>query len=183
MLSSPSQRVPMRVFPLINGCCQGARRVINSARPHTFQLIVEGKSLLLAAPNEYVASEWLQELVHAASGVGYLYFAIYFVCNGLIRNYHSFWVDYIFFCVIFQMYNTYKEKNQTQSCSLLMTSEHVLTVRETFPNILNNVLTSCNQHEPIKETQALSCASIVDLTSFRLPSAEQSWCILVSVSR
>lgn len=102
MLSSPSQRVPMRVFPLINGCCQGARRVINSARPHTFQLIVEGKSLLLAAPNEYVASEWLQELVHAASGVGYLYFAIYFVCNGLIRNYHSFWVDYIFFVLFFR---------------------------------------------------------------------------------
>ncbi|XP_072376863.1 uncharacterized protein prd1 [Diabrotica undecimpunctata] len=144
MLSSPSQRVPMRVFPLINGSCHGARRVINSARPHTFQVIVEGKSLLLAAPNEYVASEWLQELVHAASGV----------------------------------YNHHKERNPTQSCSLLMTSEHILTVREAFPNILNSLLTSRSHHEPIKGTQALSCASIVDLTAFRLPSAEQSWCIL-----
>lgn len=72
MLSSASQRVPMRVFPLINGSCQGARRIFNSHRPHTFQLIVEGKSLLLAAPDEYVASEWLQELVHAASGVSNL---------------------------------------------------------------------------------------------------------------
>lgn len=69
VLSSASQRVPMRVFPLINGSCQGARRVLNSVRPHTFQLIIEGKTLLLAAPDEYVASEWLQELVHAASGV------------------------------------------------------------------------------------------------------------------
>lgn len=59
----------MRVFPLINGACQGARRVFSSHRPHTFQLIVEGKALRLAAPDEYVASEWLQELIHAASGV------------------------------------------------------------------------------------------------------------------
>ncbi|XP_056631113.1 uncharacterized protein LOC130441444 [Diorhabda sublineata] len=144
MLSSPSQRVPMRVFPLINGSCQGARRVPNSARPHTFQVIVEGKSLLLAAPNEYVASEWLQELVHAASG----------------------------------MYSHQREKNPTQSCSLLMTSEHILTVREAFPIMLNSLLTTRSLHEPIKGTQALSCASIVNLTAFRLPSAEQSWCIL-----
>lgn len=69
MLSSASQRVPMRVFPLINGSCQGARRVYNCPRPHTFQLIIEGKNLHLAAPDEYVASDWLQCLVHAASGV------------------------------------------------------------------------------------------------------------------
>lgn len=79
MLSSASQRVPMRVFPLINGSCQGARRVIHSIRPHTFQLIIEGKTLLLAAPDEYVASEWLQELVHAASGVSiFRYYIIIF---------------------------------------------------------------------------------------------------------
>lgn len=59
----------MQVFPLINGSCQGAQRVVNSVRPHTFQLLIEGKTLLLAAPDEYVASEWLQELIHAASGV------------------------------------------------------------------------------------------------------------------
>ncbi|CAG9853881.1 unnamed protein product [Phyllotreta striolata] len=144
MLSSPSQRVPMRVFPLINGACQGARRVVNSARPHTFQLIIEGKSLLLAAPNEYVASEWLQELVRAASG----------------------------------MYNSYKEKIPTQSCSLMITSEHVLTVREAFPAILNGPSISCDQQNAVKSAQALSCASIVDLMAFRLPSTEQSWCLL-----
>ncbi|XP_050309499.1 uncharacterized protein LOC126745604 isoform X2 [Anthonomus grandis grandis] len=143
MLSSVSQRVPMRVFPLINGACQGARRVFNTHRPHTFQLIIEGNGLLLAAPDEYVASEWLQELIHAASGV-----------------------------------YGYKDRNITQSCSLLMTSEHVLTVREAFPCTISSLLPPRGQHEPIKGPQALSCAAISDLVSFRLPSAEQSWCIL-----
>lgn len=69
MLSSPSHRVPMRVLPLINGACQGARRIYNYPRPHTFQLIIGGTVLHLAAPDEYVASDWLQSLVHAASGV------------------------------------------------------------------------------------------------------------------
>ncbi|ENN77317.1 hypothetical protein YQE_06143, partial [Dendroctonus ponderosae] len=144
MLSSVSQRVPMRVFPLMNGACQGARRVFNSHRPHTFQLIVEGNSLLLAAPDEYVASEWLQELIHAASGI----------------------------------YNNYKDKNATQSCSLLMTSDHILTVREAFPCSINSLLPAKTRHEPIKGPQALSCAAITDLIAFRLPSAEQSWCVL-----
>ncbi|KAG5888921.1 hypothetical protein JTB14_019417 [Gonioctena quinquepunctata] len=144
MLSSPSQRVPMRVFPLINGSCHGARRVFNNPRPHTFQIIVDGKSLLLAAPDEYVTSEWLQELVHAASGT----------------------------------YNQQRERNPTQACSLLLTSDHILTVREVFPYTINFATASMRQHEPEKGIQALSCASIVDLTSFRLPSAEQSWCIL-----
>nr|CAH7761794.1 unnamed protein product [Callosobruchus chinensis] len=143
MLSSVSQRVPMRVFPLINGSCQGARRVFNSVRPHTFQLIVEGKSLLLAAPDEYVASEWLQELIHAASGA-----------------------------------YTNREKDPTQACTLLMTSEHILTVREAFSFTVTTLLPPRSKHDPIKGAQALSCACIVDLTSFRLPSAEQSWCIL-----
>ncbi|XP_044266203.1 uncharacterized protein LOC123012390 [Tribolium madens] len=143
MLSSASQRVPMRVFPLINGSCQGARRVFNCPRPHTFQLIVEGKSLHLAAPDEYVASDWLQYLVHAASG-GY----------------------------------NQKEKMLTQSCSLLMTSDHILTVREAFPCTVSSLLPPKNQHQPIKGPQVLSCAAISDLVAFRLPSAEQSWCVL-----
>lgn len=73
MLSSPSYKVPMKVFPLINGACQGARRMHHYPRPHTFQIIVEGIILYLAAPDEYVASEWLQALVHAASGVRLLF--------------------------------------------------------------------------------------------------------------
>lgn len=145
MLSSPSHRVPMRVLPLINGACQGASRVYNCPRPHTFQLIVGSVNLHLAAPDEYVASEWLQALVHAASGT-----------------------------------NNHREKVVAQSCSLLMTSEHILTVREAFPCTLS-LPQYMKPHNPIKGTQTLSCAAISDITAFRLPSAEHSWCILVSL--
>lgn len=143
MLSSPSHRVPMRVLPLLNGACQGASRVLNCPRPHTFQLIVGDINLHLAAPDEYVASEWLQVLVHAASGT----------------------------------YN-YREKNLSQNCTLLMTYDHILMVREAFPCTLN-FAKHMRSHNPIKGTQALSCAAISDITAFRLPSAEHSWCILV----
>ncbi|KAL3283510.1 hypothetical protein HHI36_006649 [Cryptolaemus montrouzieri] len=142
MLSSASHRIPMKVYPLINGACHGARRIPTSPRPHTFQIIVDGKSLQLAAPDEYVASEWLQALIHAANGS---------------------------YC---------KEKMVTQSCSLLMTTDHILTVREAFPCTVRSLLPDNNSHDPIKGPQALSCAAILDLVSFRLPSAEQSWCIL-----
>lgn len=72
MLSSPSHRLPMRVLPLINGACQGARRVYNCSRPHTFQVQIGAIVLHLAAPDEYVASDWLQALVHAASKVSFI---------------------------------------------------------------------------------------------------------------
>lgn len=88
MLSSASNRVPMMVYPLINGACQGARRLPNSPRPHTFQIIINGKNLQLAAPDEYVASEWLQALIHAANGVSasilfllQMFFGQYFQSN------------------------------------------------------------------------------------------------------
>ncbi|KAK9869654.1 hypothetical protein WA026_003402 [Henosepilachna vigintioctopunctata] len=143
MFSSASHRVPMKVYPLINGACQGACRLPHAPRPHTFQLIVDGKTLQLAAPDEYVASEWLQALIHAANEI------------------------------------YYKDKTVTQSCSLLMTTDHILTVREAFPCIPKSLLPeNVGNHEPIKGSQALSCAAIVDLVAFRLPSAEQSWCIL-----
>lgn len=77
-----------------------------------------------------------------------------------------------------QTYNN-REKSLSFSCSLLLTSEHILTVREAFPFTINSLLPACGRHDPIKGAQALSCAAISDLTSFRLPSAEQSWCILV----
>ncbi|KAB0797328.1 hypothetical protein PPYR_08322 [Photinus pyralis] len=143
MLSSPSHRLPMRVLPLINGACQGAWRIYNCSRPHTFQVQVGLTTLHLAAPDEYVASEWLQALVHAAS----------------------------------KTYN-HREKLPAQSCSLLMTSDHILSVREAFPCTLNSSLSLRDAHIPIKGAQALSCAAIADITAFRLPCAEQSWCIL-----
>lgn len=59
-----------------------------------------------------------------------------------------------------------------------MTTDHILTVREAFPCSINTLINSSN-HNPIKGAQALSCAMISDLTAFRLPSAEHSWCVLV----
>lgn len=166
MLSSASNRVPMMVYPLINGACQGARRLPNSTRPHTFQIIVNGKSLQLAAPDEYVASEWLQALIHAANGVSFP------------SNFATQYSHYIM--ILFQTH--YKDKLITQSCSLLMTTEHILTVREAFPCTVQSLFSDDLEQELINGPQALSCASILDLVSFRLPSAEQSWCILVSLS-
>lgn len=69
MLSSPSNRLPMRVLPLSGGACLGAHRTPLSKRPHTFELLLTGGAIQLAAPDEYVASDWLQLLVQAASGV------------------------------------------------------------------------------------------------------------------
>ncbi|KAF5277776.1 hypothetical protein FQR65_LT03756 [Abscondita terminalis] len=143
MLSSPSHRLPMRVLPLINGSCQGAWRIYNCNRPHTFQVQVGNTTLHLAAPDEYVASEWLQALVHAAS----------------------------------KTYN-HREKFPAQSCSLLMSSDHILCIREAFPCSLSSSLGMKDLHQPIKGAQAVSCAAIADITAFRLPCAEQSWCIL-----
>lgn len=87
MLSSPSHRVPMRVLPLINGACQGARRIYNYPRPHTFQLVIGHTMLHLAAPDEYVASDWLQALVHAASGVSFIVCFVLFLIWRLIKRY------------------------------------------------------------------------------------------------
>ncbi|GLV39247.1 pruning defect 1 [Carabus blaptoides fortunei] len=134
ILSSPSNRLPLRALPLGGGACLGAHRTPYCLRPHTFELLLGSVILQLAAPDEYVASEWLQVLVQAASG----------------------------------LYNSH-EANHTQSCTLLLTNQHILTMREKFP---------CGN--PISEytAQALSCAAISDLTAFRIPLAEQSWCIL-----
>lgn len=57
-----------------------------------------------------------------------------------------------------------------------MTSDHILTVREALPCTLFD---NPSQHKPLKGHQALSCAAISDITAFRLPSAEHSWCVLV----
>lgn len=67
-----------------------------------------------------------------------------------------------------------------QSCSLLITGEHVLTIREALPCVMTSLFSSIEKHGPIKGPQVLSCASISDMTAFRLPSAEHSWCVLVS---
>lgn len=70
MFTDSSQRLPKRAIPLKGGLCQGCRRIPNSHRPHTFEILLKSnKSFQFAAPDEYVASEWLQSFVQSASGL------------------------------------------------------------------------------------------------------------------
>lgn len=153
--------MPLRAIPLNNGGCTGAHRTPYCLRPHTFELLLGTMVLQLAAPDEYVASEWLQVLVQSASGV----------CCNYIEKITADVVPNIFFP---QLYNN--EANYTQACTLLLSNQHILTMREKFPNGSNLTATDF-------KAQALSCANISDLTAFRIPLAEQSWCILVSFIR
>ncbi|XP_034945918.1 uncharacterized protein prd1 isoform X1 [Chelonus insularis] len=130
MFTDSHQRLPKRAIPLKGGLCQGCRRIPNSHRPHTFEILLKpNKSFQFAAPDEYVASEWLQSFVQSASG--------------LFDN---------------------TEKRSPLPCSLVATTKHLIAMKEAFPG---------TQRE-----QTLSCASVEDLTAFRVPLAQQSWCIL-----
>ena len=67
LFNDATQKIPSWAVALTE--CQGARRSMNSNRPYCFELLLRTGSLQLAAPDEYVASDWLQALVQAASGV------------------------------------------------------------------------------------------------------------------
>lgn len=73
MFQDATQKIPSLVFALYD--CKGARRSTASNRPHCFELLLQDGFLQLAAPDEYVASDWLQALVQAASGVSSLKYA------------------------------------------------------------------------------------------------------------
>ncbi|XP_076278593.1 pleckstrin homology domain-containing protein pruning defect 1 [Lasioglossum baleicum] len=130
MFTDANQRLPKRAIPLKGGLCQGCRRIPNSHRPHTFEILLKpNKAFQFAAPDEYVASEWLQSFVQSASG-------------------------------LFDA----SEKREPLPCSLITTTKHLVAMKEVFPG---------KQHG-----QTLSCASVKDLTAFRVPVTQQSWCIL-----
>ncbi|EDW59671.2 uncharacterized protein prd1 isoform X2 [Drosophila virilis] len=67
MFHDSTQKLPSWAMALAE--CQGARRAIKSARPHCFEIMLKGELLQMAAPDEYVASEWLQALLQSASGL------------------------------------------------------------------------------------------------------------------
>lgn len=70
MFNDAQQKLPNLAIALFE--CKGARRAVKSTRPHCFELLLKTGFMQLAAPDEYVASEWLQTLVQAASGVSYI---------------------------------------------------------------------------------------------------------------
>lgn len=131
MFTDANQRLPKRAIPLKGGLCQGCRRIPNSHRPHTFEILLKpNKAFQFAAPDEYVASEWLQSFVQSASG-------------------------------LFDI----TEKREPLPCSLITTTKHLVAMKEVFPGK--------------QRGETLSCASVEDLTAFRVPLTQQSWCILV----
>jgi PH domain len=68
LFTDSMQKIPSWAVSLPNEC-QGARRCTDSSRPHCFEILLRSGSIQLAAPDEYVCSEWLQSVVQAASRV------------------------------------------------------------------------------------------------------------------
>lgn len=102
MFDDANKKLPSMVISLSE--CKGARRAVHSTRPHCFELMLKTATLQLAAPDEYVASEWLQTLVQSASG-------------------------------LFDV----QEKNKTLGCTLVITSNHMITLREDFSSPLRRL--------------------------------------------
>lgn len=104
--------------------CQGARRCVTSNRPHCFEILLRTGALQLAAPDEYVASDWLQSVIQAASG-------------------------------FFEM----EERQKTLGCTLIMTENHLLTLREDFSSPLRRV---APQHPLIMSPSSAACKENID---------------------
>lgn len=131
MFHDPVQKIPFHAIALSD--CQGARRTMTAGRPYCFEIFLKTGSLQLAAPDEYVASEWLQALVQTASG-------------------------------LFEL----QEKHLTLGCTLIMTENHLITLREDFTAPLRRVNTLLS---PTKENldpnilRQMSNSSILDTSS------------------
>lgn len=104
LFNDSTQKIPNWAVSLIKEC-QGARRCLHTNRPHCFEILLRTGSLQLAAPDEYVASDWLQSLVQSASG-------------------------------LFEM----QERHKTLGCTLIMTSNHLITLREDFSSPLRRIV-------------------------------------------
>lgn len=98
------QKIPSWAVSLPNECL-GARRCNDSSRPHCFEILLRSGKIQLAAPDEYVCSEWLQSVIQAASRV-------------------------------FEM----NEKPRILGCTLIMTENHLITLREEFTSPLRRTL-------------------------------------------
>lgn len=106
LFTDSTQKIPSWAVALMSEC-QGARRAVNTGRPHCFEILLRTGSLQLAASDEYSCSDWLQALVQAASG-------------------------------LFEM----QDKHKTLGCTLIMTSNHLITLREDFSSPLRRVLSN-----------------------------------------
>lgn len=120
LFSDSLQRIPSWAVSLPNEC-QGARRCVTSNRPHCFEILLRTGSIQLAAPDEYVASDWLQSVIQAASG-------------------------------FFEM----EERQKTLGCTLIMTENHLITLREDFSSPLRRVV----QQQPVLMSPSIAKENI-----------------------
>lgn len=102
MFADSNKKLPSMVIALSE--CKGARRACHAPRPHCFEILLQTGVLQLAAPDEYVASEWLISVVQSASG--------------LYEN---------------------QERHKTLGCTLVVTSNHLITLREDFTSPLRRL--------------------------------------------
>ncbi|XP_011295862.1 uncharacterized protein LOC101890222 isoform X2 [Musca domestica] len=125
MFNDSTQKIPSWAMALAE--CQGARRAVKAQRPHCFEIMLKNKMLLqLAAPDEYVASEWLQALLQSASG-------------------------------LFEM----QEKHKTLGCTLVVTQNHLITLREDFTTPLRKLKNEEDNNNTQKvETQTTNATNI-----------------------
>lgn len=127
LFNDSTHKIPSWAVALMSEC-QGARRAQSTGRPHCFEILLRTGSLQMAAPDEYIASDWLQALVQAASG-------------------------------LFEM----QEKHKTLGCTLIMTSNHLITLREDFSSPLRRVLPNS---QPIAMSPPTSVKENVDPNLF-----------------
>lgn len=116
MFADSNKKLPSMVIALAD--CKGARRTFTSARPHCFEIMLKTSTLQLAAPDEYVSSEWLQAVVQSASG--------------LFEN---------------------QERHKTLGCTLVITSNHLITLREDFSSPLRRLNSKGILSSPIISVQ------------------------------
>lgn len=102
MFADSNKKLPSMVIALTE--CKGARRAVTAPRPHCFEIMLNTGILQLAAPDEYVASNWLISVVQSASG--------------LYEN---------------------QERHKTLGCTLIITSNHLITLREDFSSPLRRL--------------------------------------------
>ncbi|XP_055848213.1 uncharacterized protein LOC129913510 isoform X2 [Episyrphus balteatus] len=117
MFHDSTQKLPTWAMALAE--CQGARRSLKAGRPHCFEILLRNQLLQLAAPDEYVASEWLQALLQSASG-------------------------------LFEM----QEKHKTLGCSLIVTQNHLITLREDFSAPLRQMNKSPNKSSTLQDRKS-----------------------------
>lgn len=140
LFSDSFQKIPSWAVSLPTEC-QGARRCVTSNRPHCFEILLRTGSIQLAAPDEYVASDWLQSVIQAASG-------------------------------FFEM----EERQKTLGCTLIMTENHLITLREDFssplrrvtpqqPTILSPSMTAIKENIDPSFTRKMSSSTILDTAS------------------